>query len=116
MASQAEFNQDNIDAAFIDWQRNEYPYAHPVQDRPAFDSGYKLGFIAALSSLPQPVAVGEDEVVEIMAAAAYEEYYRGSGRIHCKWDDATSNERIIHLCEARASIRALLKHAHITKR
>ena len=68
------------------------------------------------SSLPQPVAMGEDEVVEIMAAAAYEEYYRGSGRIHCKWDDATSNERIIHLCEARASIRALLKHAHITKR
>lgn len=35
--------QKAIDSSFKDWQKNVYPYAHPVQDRPAFDSGFIRG-------------------------------------------------------------------------
>lgn len=52
-----------IDKAFSDW-RKEYPYAHPVQDRIAFDSGFHAGMRA---TRPAPTEAEVEAAVRRMA-------------------------------------------------
>jgi hypothetical protein len=68
---------------------------------------------AALSSLPQPVIMGEEEAVEIMSEAIkfdlrMSNYKRSESLVQRR--DAETSEI------ARKAFRALLKHAHIQKR